>query len=136
MTRTTTTRRWIRRGAALAAVAGGLAVVPAMAADAAIVPPPPQSCDATRVQRAEIVRTTSGPAMLVSGITAGPSVDLRLIPEDVVFVQQPDYWNYFVVDCASDAAVVKTPYTKLFRVPTAPVGRYGISIQGIDINLP
>ena len=135
MTRTPIARRWIRRGAALAAVTGALAIVPTAAAHAAVAPPAPAACAATTVRSAEIVRTTGGPAILVTGVAPGPTVDLRLIPEDVVFIQQPDYWRYFVVDCSPDAIVTKTPYTKVFRVPTAPVGRYGIDIQGFPINL-
>jgi hypothetical protein len=124
--------RRIRQGAALAAVAGALAIVPVAAAEAAV---DPATCPATTVTSAELVRTTSGPGILVKGVAPGPRLDLHLVAEDVVFIQQPDYWRYFVVDCARDAVVTKTAYTKVFRVPTAPVGRYGIEIGPDQINL-
>jgi hypothetical protein len=39
------------------------------------------------------VRTTTGPAILVSGIKPHANTRVALIPEDVVYVQQPDYWT-------------------------------------------
>ena len=136
MSITPRTRRWARHGAAVAALAGSLAVAPAAMATAATAQPLPVDCPATVVKSAEIVRTVNGPAILVKGIAAGPNVDLHLVAEDVVFIQQPDYWNYFVTDCAPDRYPVKTAYSKLFRVPTAPVGKYGIQIGPDQINLP
>ena len=97
---------------------------------------PPSACQPTVVRSAELVRTIYGPAIQVTGIAAGPNVDLRLVPEDIVFIQQPDYFPYLVTDCAPDRIAVKTPYTKLFRVPTAPVGKYGIQLGSTPLNLP
>jgi hypothetical protein len=136
MSITPRSRRVARYGAAVAAVAGSLALAPTAMASASVAPPAPDTCPATVVRSAELVRTVNGPAIQVKGVAAGPNVDLHLVAEDVVFIQQPAYWNYFVVDCAPDRVVVKTPYTKLFRVPTAPVGRYGIQIGPSQINLP
>jgi hypothetical protein len=132
------TRRWIRHGAAVAAVAGSLAVAPAAAHAAPAVPPPPteHDCPKALVRSAELVRTVYGPAILVRGVAAGPNVDLHLVPEDVVFIRQPEYWNYFVIDCAPDRVVTKVAYSKVFPVPTSPVGSLGIQIGPSTINLP
>jgi hypothetical protein len=138
MSLTPRTRRWARRGAAAAAVAGSLALAPTAAHAAVAVPPPPteHDCPKTVVKSAELVRTVTGPAILVQGIAPGPNVKLHLVPEDVVFIRQPEYWNYFVIDCAADAGpITKTPYTKLFRVPTGPLGSVGIQIGPSTINL-
>jgi hypothetical protein len=138
MSMTPRTRRWVRRGAAVAAVAGSLAIPTAAANAAEIAPPPPteHDCPKTVVRSAELVRTVKGPAILVQGITAGPNVQLHLVPEDVAYIRQPEYWNYFVIDCApDDGPITKTPYSKLFRVPTSPVGSVGIQIGPSTINL-
>jgi hypothetical protein len=124
--------RWAVRAAALAAVAGSLALAPTATAQAA---PDPSTCPQTVVHSAELVRTTSGPAILVHGVAAGPNVNLFLVPEDVVYIRQPEYWRYFVVDCAPDPIPSKTAYTKVFRVPTSPVGSLGITIGPDEINL-
>jgi hypothetical protein len=135
MTDNRPSRRWIGRGAALAAVAGGLAVAPATAARAVPAQPVPAVCTPTAVGSAEIVRTTTGPGILVRGVAAGPRIGLRLEPEHIDFVRQPDYWPYVVVDCIPDAAPVRTRYSMVFAVPTAPIGRSGIEIGPDQINL-
>jgi hypothetical protein len=137
MSTTLRSRRWARRGAAVAAVAGSLAFIPTAAHAAVAAPPPPteHDCPKTLVRSAELVRTVNGPAILVRGVAAGPNVDLHLVPEDVVFVRQPEYWNYFVIDCAPDRVVTKTAYSKVFRVPTGPLGSAGIQIGPSTINL-
>jgi len=109
--------------------------VSAAPASAAPVIPAPGTCPAVGVKSAEIVRTVNGPALQVSGVMPHADTKLVLEAEDVVFVQQPDYWNYTVVGCGGTGPVVKTPFTTLFRVPTAPVGRFGITVNGIVIDL-
>ena len=86
------------------------------------------------VKSAELVRTTDGPAILVTGFKAHTNSKLLLEPEDIDFVKQPDYFPYLVNECAA-GPVTKTPFTEVFRVPTAPVGRFGIDIQGILVDL-
>ena len=83
----------------------------------------------------EIVDTTTGPGILVRGVAAGPLVGLRLEPEHVDYVRQPDYWRYVVVDCIPDAEPVRTRYSMVFPVPTAPVDRYGIEIGPDQLDL-
>jgi hypothetical protein len=138
MTRTRLSARALLATLALLAVAPlGLAAsaAPASAAPAAPTLPPPGTCPVVRVDSAEIVRTVSGPAIQVTGVKPHADTRLLLEAEQVVYVQQPDYWNYFVVGCGGSGPVVKTPFTKLFRVPTDPVGRYGITVNGIPIDL-
>src|SRR5262245_36144462 len=105
---------------------------PAAAAEAA---PAPGTCPAVAVTTAELVRTVDGPAILVTGVKPHADTSLRLEAEQVDFVQQPDYWTYTVVGCGGTGPVVKTPFTTTFRVPTSPVGRFGITVNGIAINL-
>lgn len=134
--------RSIRRGlvavALLASVPAALAAG-AAPASASIAPGPapspiPGICTPTDVKSAELVKTTSGPAILVSGIKFQPDARVRLDPQDIVFVQQPEYFPYDVNSCGT-GPVVKTPYTELFRVPTAPVGKFGIQIDEFLIDL-
>ena len=116
-------------------------VAGAVPASASISPGPapkplPGVCSpVAEVKTAELVRTTSGPAIQVTGIKSHADSQLQLDAEDVVFIQQPDYWNYFVDECGGTGPAVKTPFTETFRVPTFPVGKFGIAIDGILINL-
>jgi len=132
--------RSIVRGALVAAAL--IVTAPAaMASTAGASPtseaaPDPANCPRVHVDSAEVVKTIHGPAIQVKGLMPQSNMTLHLIPEDVVFVQQPDYWNYFVVGCSDGIGLpVKTPFTELFRVPTFPVGKLGITVNGIVLNL-
>lgn len=105
------------------------------AGTAAPTAPDPKTCPRVQVDSAELVRTVHGPAIQVKGVKPQADTKLFLVAEDVVYVQQPDYWNYFVVGCSGTGATVKTPFTQLFRVPTHPVGKFGITVNGIVIDL-
>lgn len=134
--------RSIRRG--LVAVALLVSVPAALAASAAPAsasispglpaPPIPGLCEPSVVKSAELVKTVDGPAILVTGIKFQANATVRLDPQDIQFVQQPDYFPYDVNSCGA-GPFVKTPYTALFKVPTAPVGRFGISIDEFLIDL-
>jgi hypothetical protein len=141
MTRTRLSARALLATLALLAmmpVALAVSSAPASASSAAPTAPtlpPPGTCPVVRVDSAEIVRTVSGPAIQVTGVKPHADTLVLLEAEQVVYVQQPDYWNYFVVGCGGSGPVVKAPFTKLFRVPTDPVGRYGITVNGIPLDL-
>lgn len=115
-------------------------VAGAVPASASISPGPapgpiPGICETVpEVKSAELVKTADGPAILVTGVKLHTSSKLFLEPEDIDFVKQPDYFPYLVSECGA-GPVVKTPFTQLFRVPTAPVGKFGIDIQGILLDL-
>jgi hypothetical protein len=133
-----TLRRTLLAAAFLLAPVG--LVAGALPASASISPGPapgpiPGICETVPVVKtAELVKTVDGPAILVTGIKLHTNSQLRLDPEDVVFVQQPDYFPYLVNECGA-GPVVKTPFKELFAVPKAPVGKFGISIHGILIDL-
>lgn len=131
--------RSLVRGALVAAVllvAPAAVATSASASPAAEAAPDPATCLRVKVESAEVVKTVNGPALQVKGLMPQSNMTLHLIPEDIVFVQQPDYWNYFVVGCSDGIGIpVKTPFTKLFRVPTFPVGKFGITVNGIVVNL-
>jgi hypothetical protein len=116
-------------------------VASAVPASASISPGPdpspiPGTCTTVpEVKSAELVRTTNGPVILVTGTKLHSDSKLQLDPEDVVFVRQPEYWNYFVDECGGTGPATKTPFTEVFRVPTSPVGKFGISIHGFLIDL-
>jgi hypothetical protein len=138
MTRTRLSARGLLATLALLAVvpvALATSSTAASAAPDAPTAPPPGTCPAVRVDSAEIVRTVSGPAIQVTGVKPHADTVLFLEAEQVDFVQPPDFWNYFVVGCGGTGPVVKTPFTQLFRVPTFPVGRCGISVNGIPLIL-
>jgi hypothetical protein len=132
-------RRVLLSAAFLLAPLGLLAS--AVPASASISPGPdpapiPGSCPTVPLVRsAELVKTVDGPAILVTGVKLHADSRLQLDPEDVVFIQQPDYWNYFVDECGGTGPATKTPFTEVFRVPRAPVGKFGISIHGFLIDL-
>jgi hypothetical protein len=139
MTRTRLSARGLLATLALLAVvplALATSSTAASAAPDAPTAPPPGTCPVVRVDTAEIVRTVSGPAIQVTGVKPHADTVLFLEAEQVDFVQQPDYWNYFVVGCGGSGPVVKTPFTQRFRVPTFPVGRCGITVNGITLDLP
>lgn len=140
MTRNRFTVRRALLAAAFALVPVGL-VAGAVPASASISPGPapapiPDACPTVpEVKSAELVKTVDGPAILVTGVKAHADSRLRLDAEDVIFVQPPEYWNYFVNECGGTGPATKTPFTEVFRVPTAPVGKFGISIHGFLIDL-
>jgi hypothetical protein len=119
--------------ALLAAVPAAM-VFGASPASAAPGPSAPSGCPTVQVDSAELVRTTHGPAILVTGVKP-QGTKLLLEAEDVVYVQQPNYWNYFVVGCGGTSPTVKTPFTQVFPVPTSPVGKFGITVNGIALDL-
>jgi hypothetical protein len=124
-----TIRRPILVVAALVAGLAGL-VMPAPAQ----AQPAPGTCPPVRVTGVELVRTVDGPGLHITGVKPGADVFVRLEAEDVVFVQQPPYWRYFVVGCGTAGPVVKTPFSQTFPFPTGPVGRYGIDVAGFQID--
>jgi FlaG/FlaF family flagellin (archaellin) len=119
--------------ALLAAVPAAM-VFGASPASAAPGPTAPSGCPTVQVDSAEVVRTTHGPGILVRGVKP-QGAKLLLEAEDVVYVQQPEYWNYFVVGCHSNPPTVKVPYAQVFPVPSDPVGKFGITVNGIQIDL-
>jgi hypothetical protein len=131
----TLTRGVIAASALLCAAVPAGMVALAGPAGAAVAAPAPGTCPAVVVNAAELVHTTSGPAIQVSGVMPHADSQLRLEAEQVDFVQQPDYWNYTAVGCGGSGPVVKTPFTTLFEVPSSPVGRFGITVNGIAVNL-
>lgn len=141
MTRTRLSARGLLAALAfLAVVPVSLAVSSASASAAPAAPtaptiPPPGTCPVVRVDSAEIVRTVNGPAIQVTGVKPHADTVLFLEAEQVDYVIQPDYWNYFVVGCGGSGPVVKTPFTKIFPVPSYPVGRLGITVNGIPLDL-
>jgi hypothetical protein len=116
-------------------------VAGAVPASASISPGPspiplPGACQTVpEVKSAQLVETADGPAILVTGVKAQPNSKLFLEPEDIDFVKQPDYFPYLVNECGGIGPAVKTPFKQLFRVPTAPVGKFGIEIHGFQIDL-
>jgi hypothetical protein len=116
-------------------VAAAALVTGTAAASAAPTLPPPGTCPAVHVDSAEIVRTTSGPGIQVSGVKPHADTFLLLEAEDVDYVQAPDYWNYTVVGCGGSGPVVRTPFTQTFPVPTFPTGKCGIAVNGIQLDL-
>ena len=132
-----TVRRALLAAAFLLAPVGLVAgASPASAAipGPAPVPLPGVCTSVPEVKSAELVRTVDGPAILVTGIKAHTNSKLFLEPEDIDFVVQPEYFPYLVNECGT-GPVTKTPFTEVFRVPTNPVGRFGIDIQGILVDL-
>ena len=133
--------RSLLRGALVAVAMLVTAAPAAMASSAGASPasapaPDPADCPRVHVDSAEVVRTVNGPAIQVKGLMPQSNMKLHLVAEDVVYVQQPDHWNYFVVGCSDGIGLpVKTPFTQLFRVPTFPVGKLGITVNGIVVNL-
>jgi hypothetical protein len=125
------------RSLILGLVAAALLVVavPTALASSAGAQVLPGTCPATVVQRAELVRTVNGPRILVVGIKPHADTRVRLEAEQVVYVQQPDYWRYFAAGCGGTGIVAKFRYSVLLPVPTGPVGRYGIEIGPSVIDL-
>lgn len=103
-------------------------------ASAAPGPTAPSGCPTVQVDSAELVRTTTGPAILVTGVKP-QGANLLLEAEDVDYVQQPDFWNYFVVGCGFNNPTVRTPFTQVFPVPSNPVGKFGITVNDIMLVL-
>ncbi len=60
---------------------------------------------------------------------------VALIPEDVVYVQARDYWNYTIQGCAGSGAVTKVAFTDVLAI-NGPRGTYGIAIGGRTFDLP
>jgi hypothetical protein len=94
-----------------------------------------EMCSPVNVVKAELVWAANGPAILVAGFMPRPHATLRLDAEQVVYIQQPDYWNYTVHGCGGCEPVTNTPFMTLFPVPSAQTGRFGISVNGIKVNL-
>ena len=131
-----TVRRALLAAAFVLAPVGLVAgAVPASASPDPSPVPIPSICETVPlVKSAQLVETADGPAILVTGIKAHTNSKLLLEPEDIDFVKQPDYFPYLVNECGAGPEV-KTPFKQLFRVPTAPVGKFGIEVHGFQIDL-
>ena len=121
---------------AVAAVAPtGFLGVAAADASAALPPPTAAMCTTPLALRSiELVRTTDGPAILVSGLKPYDTTRVALLAEDVVYVQQPDYWNYSIVGCGGTGLVHKVAFTEVLAI-NGPRGEYGIAISGRAFDL-
>jgi hypothetical protein len=119
---------------AAAALAAGVMPASASISPPTPLPPPPGVCTPTDVTTAELVKTDAGPVIVVTGVQFHADTTLRLDPQDIDFIRQPDFFPYDVNDCGT-GRIVKTPYKATFRVPKSPVGRLGISIDDIEVQL-
>ncbi len=126
-----------KRSLAVAALAT-IGFLGAAGTDAAAAPAPPTLATCTTplvLNRIEVVRTVTGPAIFVSGIKPHADTRVALLPEDVVYFQQPDYWNYFIVGCGGTGPVTKVAFNEILPI-SGPVGKYGIAIAGRTFDLP
>ncbi len=126
----------VRRVAAatLAAVGSlGLAATGVTAASPAATTP---SCTTPlQLRTIELVRTTAGPAIQVSGTKPAADTTVALVAEDVAYVQPPDYWNYSILGCGGTGPVTKVAFTEVLPI-SGPRGIYGIAIGGRPFDLP
>jgi hypothetical protein len=130
------THHWKRRLAVAALAVGGF--VGAAATDASAAPPQVIQPDCTtplKLTSIQLVRTTHGPAVQVSGIKPYADTKVALIPDDVVYVQAPDYWNYSIQGCGGSGAVTRVAFTEVLAI-NGPRGKYGIAIAGRTFDLP
>jgi hypothetical protein len=138
-------RSSVRRALALAAflVAPlGFVAAAAVPASASISPGPdpiplPGICETVpEVKAAQLVKLDDGSSVIVvTGTKLHANSRLQLTAEDIDFVQQPEYFPYLVEECNGSGVEKKTPFREVFRVPSDPMGKFGISIHGIDIDL-
>ena len=127
---------WTRRVAVAAlSTIGFLGVASAEAAPALASSIEPSCTTALRLDSISLVRTAAGPAVQVSGVKPHADTDVALIPEDVVYVQPPDYWNYSIQGCGGSGVVTKVPFTEVLPID-GPRGTYGIAIGGRPFDLP
>lgn len=120
--------------AAIPTAALALTAAPVSASASAVSAPAPCSTPAV-VKSAELVRTVNGPMIQVTGLKPQADAKLTLDADNIAFVVQPDYFPYTVHACNGTGPVVKTPFTQLFEVPTNPVGKFGIEVNGIQLDL-
>jgi hypothetical protein len=128
-------RSWKRPVATAALAAAGL--LAGAAADVSAAPPPPSQQVCTTpltIKSIELVRTVNGPAFRVTGIKPYHDTLVALVPEDVDYVQAPDYWNYFILGCGGSGAVTKVPFSVVLPID-GPMGKYGIAIGGRTFDL-
>ena len=87
--------RWTRAAAVAAlATVGLLGVAGTDASAAPAAQTDPVCATPVNVSFVGLTHTASGPAIRVRGITPYSTTRVDLVPEDVVYVQQPGYWNY------------------------------------------
>jgi hypothetical protein len=128
-------RSWKRPVAAAALVAAGLLAGAAADVSAAPSPPAHEVCTTPlTLQSIELVRTVNGPAVRVTGIKPYHDTRVVLVPENVDYVQAPDYWNYFIQGCGGTGAVTKVPFSVVLPID-GPIGKYGIAIGGRTFDL-
>lgn len=97
--------------------------------------PPQETCTTPLDFRSiELVRTRNGPAVQAKGLKPHQDTTVVLFPEDVEFVQQPDYWNYFIQGCGGTGPVTKAPFTEVLPI-NGPRGKFGIAIAGRTFDL-
>jgi hypothetical protein len=121
--------------APLGLVAGAVPASASISPGPKPVPIPGTCTPVPEVKTAELIKTGNVPVIQVTGVKAHADSKLQLDPEDVDFVRQPEYFPYLVNECGGTGPATKTPFTEVFRVPTSPVGKFGISIQGILVDL-
>jgi hypothetical protein len=110
------------------AITAPLMLAYSRSAHAAPAAPPPGSCPSVRVLSVELVRGEDGsPALAITGVKPHADASVRLVPEDVVYVIQPDYWTYFVEACGGTGPVTKNRFRTVLPI-TGPTGRCGIEI--------
>jgi hypothetical protein len=120
-----------------AAALASIGFVGAAAADVSAEPAPPTAAMCTTpltLRSIELVRTTSGPAILVSGVKPHDDTRVVLLAEDVDYVQAPDYWNYSIVGCGGTGPVRKVAFTEVLPIE-GPRGLYGIAIGARTFDL-
>jgi hypothetical protein len=135
-----TFRRLVAALALAAAVPAAALALSAGPASASISPGPapaplPGTCTPVAVKSAQLVKTPNGPAIEVTGIKEHADTKLRLDPDPVVFIRQPEYFPYTVNGCGGTGPVTKVAFTEDFPVPTSPVGKFGISVNDILVDL-
>ena len=119
--------------AALASI--GFLGVAAADVSAELAPPTHATCTTPLMLRSiELVRTTNGPAILVSGIKPHDDTRVVLLAEDVDYVQAPDTGTTASSAAAAPAPSARSPSPRCCR-STVHVGIYGIAIGSRTFDL-
>jgi hypothetical protein len=124
-----------RVAAAALAALGSLGVAATGVAAASTAATTPSCTTPLQLRTIELVRTTDGPAIQVSGIKPAADTIVALVPEDVVYIQPPDYWNYSIQGCGGSGPATKVAFTEVLPI-TGPRGTHGIAIGGRTFDLP
>ena len=116
--------------AAALAAAGAVPLLAVGVAEASPLPPP-VTCSTIDFEQASVAPDPNDPTQSVLTVSGTkPSLSMSVSLNQLVYIQQPDFWGIEVVGCMPEIGLPATAPYKVTHTFTPPLGKCGVEVIG------